>query len=111
MVLFLGAPVVTIINDSNKELKAIVLTGNGFSNSIAFLAANESIQVVVHPRGDSGLGIQFLSNDSTYSKNDLAYIQDSGGYCVKIRVDEDLNISSDIRPLPIFCPKLTRLIF
>lgn len=110
MVLVLGAPVVTLKNDSGKELASIFLTGTGFSQPVPNLASGTTTSVVVHPSGDSGLKIQFLVDGVHQQNGDLAYIQDFGGYCVIIRIADEFVVSSDVSPLPIFCPKLTRLI-
>lgn len=110
MVLVLGAPVITLRNDSNKELKSIAITGHGFAYRLESLKPNAEIALVVHPQGESGLQIEFTVDGHAKKKDDLAYLEASGGYCVAVRISETLDITSDIGALPIFCPRFERLI-
>ena len=108
-VLFFGSPVITLKNDSEKRISNILLSGSGFSQTIPSLAPRSTTSVVVYPQGASGLKIEFAVDGKSHMKDDLAYLESFGGYCVTVQVAADLTIASDIRPLPISCPKLRRL--
>jgi len=87
-------PQVTIINNSSFELKQVLLSGNNWKKSLQPLAPNDTRKVKINLTGESGLKISFRSGENYYEKDDLAYIESKGGYCVVITIDSQLNISS-----------------
>jgi hypothetical protein len=105
-VLFFGAPVITLKNDSGKRMSNILLSGSGFSQTVASLEPHSTTSVVVYPQGESGLKIEFAIEEKSRMKDDLAYLERFGSYCVTVRVAADLAITSDIR---LGCLKVRRL--
>jgi hypothetical protein len=105
-VLFFGAPVIILKNDSGKRMSNILLSGSGFSQTVASLEPHSTTSVVVYPQGESGLKIEFAIEERSHMKDDLAYLERFGGYCVTVRVPADLAITSDIH---LFCLKVRRL--
>jgi len=74
------APVITINNDSLVTITNISLVGSGFSETIPSLEASKAISIRVHPQGESGLEIRFDTPSGRIKKDELAYIETSGGY-------------------------------
>jgi hypothetical protein len=63
--------------------------------------------VVVHPAGESGLRMEFLANVQRLAKDDLAYIEGSGGYCLTLIINDRL----EIRPVDSgFCFAIRRAV-
>ncbi len=89
-------PQVTVINNSKVELEDITLLGSGFTKKIGSLKPKSSLITAVHPKGESGLEISFTVKSKKYQKDDLAYIESTGGYIVRITIDESLKIKSEI---------------
>ena len=94
---YLIPPQITIINNSTLELKDITLSGSGFTEKVGNLIPGGSMNTVVHPRGESGLEISFTAKSERYQKDDLAYIESTGGYIVKLIIDESLDIKSECK--------------
>jgi hypothetical protein len=92
-----AAPVIILKNDSGKRMSNILLSGSGFSQTVASLEPHSTTSVVVYPQGESGLKIEFAIEEKSHMKDDLAYLQRFGGYCVTVRVAADLAITSDIQ--------------
>ncbi|MFH2139010.1 MAG: hypothetical protein ABII88_10980 [Candidatus Omnitrophota bacterium] len=88
-------PKITVINNSKLELKDVTLLGAGFTKKIGNLDPQGSLSTEVQPRGESGLKISFTAKSENYQKDDLAYIESTGGYIVQITIDESLNIKSE----------------
>lgn len=91
---FSKAPVITVQNDSSVKITSITLKGTGFSKMIPILKPGKAISVIVHPQGESGLGIQFETHEGQKKKNDLAYIEPSGSYTVTIRISKSFEVTS-----------------
>jgi hypothetical protein len=89
---YFGPPVITIINDSSHEVAEVVLRGDPFVKVVGRIPTRGRQTVVVHPLGESGLKMQFVANGRRVAKDDLGYIESSGGYCVTLRIDEQLEI-------------------
>ena len=85
--MMIGAAVIRIENQSSRELRALEVRGNGFNERVARLGAGESI--CVRPsgiRGESGLQFRATTDNGTIEAKDLAYLEASGGYHVRIEV-------------------------
>ena len=87
-------PQITIKNMSSTELSSVILLGDRWDQQVPNIAAGSSVDIVVHPKGESGLSISFVALGKEIKKDDLAYIESSGGYRVIVRIDEKLNVSS-----------------
>ncbi len=57
-----GPPQITIVNNSSSELTAVVLSGERWSQSVSNISMGNSVTVLVHPKGESGLSISFVSS-------------------------------------------------
>jgi multidrug efflux pump subunit AcrA (membrane-fusion protein) len=89
---YFGPPVITIINDSPYDVAEVVLRGDPFVKVVGRIPTKGRQTVVVHPLGESSLKMQFVANGRRVVKDDLAYIESSGGYCVTLKIDEHLEI-------------------
>jgi uncharacterized lipoprotein YajG len=93
------APVVTITNRSTNALANVVVSGSGFSNRIATIAAGAESRLAVRPRGESGVRIAFDAGGQHIDSGEQGYFEGSGGYRVAVTVAPDLkvSVSSDLR--------------
>jgi hypothetical protein len=87
---YFGPPVITIINDSPHDVAEVVLRGNPFVTVIGRIPTGGTQTVVVHPLGESGLKMQLVANGCQIAKDNLGHIESFGGYCVTLRIDEQL---------------------
>jgi len=90
-----GLPLITVVNNSANEMRNVVLSGPGWSSSIPVLEPAQSTTVFVQPKGESGLKISFQTSTESVEKDDLAYIETRGGYCVTLTIAPDLTITSE----------------
>ena len=91
-----SSPVITISNNSNQILKDVILIGSGFEKHLDDITPNQNTKTVVFSGGESGLAIQFTAGSEKIRKNDLAYIESSGGYTAHIMIDEYLIVSCTV---------------
>ncbi len=85
-----GAPVIEISNNTQSILTNVEIAGRGFKNVIIpELSPGQVREVIVSPRGESGLHISFNVNEKRYEQGDLAYIESIMGYYEKLEIDED----------------------
>jgi hypothetical protein len=89
---YLGPPLVSVVNRSPHVLSDARLRGQGFSQLIGSIQAGETVSVIVHPVGESDLEIAFTGDGRHVVKRDLAYLEASGGYCVTLVVDSQLQV-------------------
>ena len=92
---FLGPPVITVINKASSAVSNVVLYDDDYRTIIPKIAPGESVTVVVHPRGESGIQIQFSSPTGLKSLDDLAYIEESGGYCYNLIILDNYTVKAD----------------
>lgn len=84
-----------------------MLRGNSFVKAVGPIRAGATQAIVVDPWGESGLMIEFVANGQRITKDDLAYIEGSGGYCVTLLIDDQLKI----RPIDSgFCFAIRRAV-
>ncbi len=88
-------PVVTITNNSAQSLKKVMLLGTGFSEGFDSIEPHQTVSRAVHVRGESGLEIRFTTKLGEVRKDDLAYLETSGGYIAHITIDEKLAVSCE----------------
>ncbi len=93
------APVVTITNRSTNALANVVVSGSGFSNHIATIAAGGESRLTVRPRGESGVRVAFDAGGQHIDAGEQGYFEAGGGYRVAVTVEPDLkvSVSSDLR--------------
>ena len=87
-----GSPVITISNEASSSISNIVLSGTGYRTTIFKLEPGKSITVVLHPTGEAGIRVEFLSSGGP-KVSEVGYIEPGGGYC------EDLTIARDFEVL------------
>jgi len=85
-------PRIEVENNSDLYLEDLVVEGTGFRLQIDRLPPRSKIAALVHVAGESGLKVSFTAESKAYSDNDLAYLEERGGYYVVVTIDEDLNI-------------------
>ena len=101
LIVGLGCPApstaITVVNRSQEGLRNVTLTGRGFDQTLPLLKAGESIQVAVHPAGESGLSVGFTTAKGhrlQYPEQD--YLEP--GYLVTVVIDSDLRVQIDSTP-------------
>ena len=90
---FSGPPVITIVNDSTVLLSDIRIRGDGWSHDFPGVDPGAIVDAIATPRGESGVEITFIAGGERIARDDLAYIEREGGYCVTITVSEGMEIS------------------
>jgi hypothetical protein len=92
-------PRVTVVNASADSLTNLVLSGSGFSESLASLAPGEQKTIEVRPSGDTGLSLSFDARGTTHATPADGYFEASGFYRVTATVQPDFSVKveSEIR--------------
>src|SRR5258706_11983236 len=85
---FISPPKIKIVNDSQTELENIVFRTSGGSESVPNILPARTRTVLVHPKGESGLGVSFTALGKNYEKEVPVYIESHGGYRVSLLVNE-----------------------
>lgn len=86
------SPLVRVNNHSTTELRNVVLSGRGFTETLERLGPGESREVTVRPRGESSVDIAFdAAGRRVHVKGDT-YIEAAGGYRVEMDVAPDLSV-------------------
>jgi len=90
---------ITLENGSGHSLRRVVLAGSGFADTLAEVAAGQSVTVRVRPRGESGLALSFLAGDRQIDLPAKGYFEGAGGYVVKATIDStfSVDVSSTLR--------------
>ncbi len=86
---------VTLQNMSGHDLREVVLTGSGFTDTVAQVAAGQSITVRVQAQGESGLALSFLAEGRQVDHPAAGYFEGDGGYTVQATIDSAFGV--DIR--------------
>ena len=84
---YFGPPAITVVNGSGSIITNVVLEGDGLKVVLPDLVPGGSVTMIVHPPGESGLKIEFQLADRLVTRDDLTYIESSGGSlaCVTVR--------------------------
>lgn len=82
-----------VVNESDSPLHDVLVSGSGFSEQIGTIAAHGEARLVVRPRGESGLHIQFNAKGTSISFGPDGYFEGSGGYLITATVSRDLAVS------------------
>jgi hypothetical protein len=93
--MLMGPAVIRVENHSAREIRSIEVAGNGFNDRVSRLGPGES--VCVRPSGipgESGLEFRAVSDAGRIEATDLAYLEASGGYHVRILISPDLKVSA-----------------
>ena len=81
-------------NKSGSNLTNIVISGNGFTNSISKLKIGESTSIQVLPKGESSLIVQFMTDGKKYNLPQDTYFE--GQYTVYVEIMEDLTVNVNV---------------
>ena len=90
-----GPPVSRVENHSAREFRSLEVAGAGFKERISRLGPGES--VCVRPSGipgESDLELRADSDAGRIEATDLAYLEASGGYHVRVVISPDLKVNS-----------------
>lgn len=93
--MLMGPPVIRVENQSAREIRSIEIAGAGFKERISRLGPGES--VCVRPSrilGESDLELRADSDAGRIEATDLAYLEASGGYRVRVVISPDLKVNS-----------------
>ena len=85
-----GGALVRVVNESPDTLRSVVLSGRGFTDTLAKLSPKSVAAVRVRPRGESGIGLTFTAGNRHISVPEQGYFEPAGGYVVLVTVDSAL---------------------
>ena len=93
-------PSITVRNQSTLTLSNVVLSGSGFSERIGTIPAGQDHQLVVRPRGESGVRLVFDAGTQHVDSGPQGYFESGGGYRVAATISTNLSVdvSVDLRP-------------
>ncbi len=83
----------TVVNKSPATLTHIVATGSGFSQSLGPLAPEAQQQIMIVPRGESGLKLTFDADGKHFAPQEGGYFEK--GYKVSASVAPDFSVTID----------------
>jgi hypothetical protein len=72
-------PRVCIQNKSPATLTNVVVSGNGFSQSLGTISAGAEVKASMSPHGDSGITVTFDANGQHYNSGNQEYIAGGPG--------------------------------
>jgi hypothetical protein len=87
----------TVENRSAVELRNVVVSGKGFSESVGTIAARGREHLSVRPSGESSVRIAFDANGQRYS-SESGTIANESSYRALITIDADLDVTIDTNP-------------
>jgi len=86
------APVARVLNRSTVELRSIELRGRGFTERILALAPGASVDVTLHPRGESSVDVVFDAAGRTVDAKGDTYIEGFGAYRLQVDIAPDFTV-------------------
>lgn len=86
------SPVVTISNRSSVTISNVVVSGSGFSHRIGSVGASAEHKLIVHPTGESGLGVAFDAAGQHYDAGQQDYFED-GGYRITASISTNFTVT------------------
>jgi len=86
---------ITVQNGSGHDLRQVILAGSGFADTLAQMAAGQSVTVHVQPRGESGLALSFMVEGRSIAHPARGYFEGAGGYAVNATIDSAFEV--DVR--------------
>lgn len=87
-------PQIQLVNLSDHTLRDVTLSGEGFTKAFPAVAPHVTEEFSVRPNRESGCEIAFTVNGRLYQKDDLAYLEASGGYFLNITIQTNLEIEA-----------------
>ena len=88
---------ISVANQSGRALENIVVSGRGFTDTIARLAPGQTSQVLVHPRGESGVSVSFSAADRRVVVPAQGYLDDCCGFSARLTINPALKADFDLR--------------
>ncbi len=86
------APAARVHNRSTVELRNIELRGRGFTDRILALASGASVDVTLHPRGESSVDVVFDAGGRTVEAKGDTYIEGFGAYRLQVDIAPDFTV-------------------
>ena len=86
------APVARVHNRSAVELRNVELAGRGFTERIDILAPGTSVDVTLHPRGESSVDIAFDAAGRRVEAKGDTYIESFGAYRLLVDIAPDFSV-------------------
>src|SRR5262245_6007510 len=88
---------ISVANQSGRELNNVVVSGRGFVDTIARLAPGQINQILVRPRGESGVALSFSAADRRVVVPEQGYLADCCGFNVRLTINPALKAEFDLR--------------
>lgn len=86
-------PLVTVRNQSGSTLSNMVVSGSGFSERVGSIPAGGEHRLRVHPRGETGVRLEFDVGARHVDTGSQGYFEASGGYRITATVGTNLEVS------------------
>jgi hypothetical protein len=87
------SPIVTLKNNSGRELQNVVISGSGFSERVGTLSSEGSHSFSPHVRGESGIRTQFDAAGQHHDSGEQGYFEASGGNRVSVVIDSEMKVA------------------
>ncbi|MBU1693160.1 MAG: hypothetical protein KKC51_04270 [Verrucomicrobia bacterium] len=85
-------PRIEVVNDSGLLLLNVIVSGQGFEKTLPTLAPGEKIAFRATVLGESGITVEFNAGSERPRKENLGYIEASGGYWARVVITESLDV-------------------
>ena len=86
------APVARVHNRSAVELRNVELAGRGFTERIDVIAPGASVEVTLHPRGESSVDVAFDAAGRRVEAKGDTYIESFGAYRLLVDIAPDFSV-------------------
>lgn len=90
------SPVITVRNQSAQTVSNLVVSGTGFTERLAPLAAGAEHTFRVRPTGDSGVRVAFDAGTNHVDSSEQGYLEASGGYRLSATIETNLSVKIDV---------------
>jgi|UniRef100_UPI0037841885 hypothetical protein len=89
-------PQLMVSNHSSAPLTNVIISGSGFSESIATIAPAEKATVGVMPSGESSLRLEFDAGGKHFTATPDCYFESASYYRVNATVAPDFSVKVDV---------------
>ncbi len=87
---------IKLINSSTNVLSNVQIEGNGFDAEFPELNPASFLSFHVHPKGESGAKLTFMTDDKKHEKDDVGYMEPSFGYYLTITIQSNLETKTEV---------------